>query len=69
MHHFGEDSTEVKEHPDNFELTFRNKTTDKKITMTVPRQGVFDDPNRPLDKPKAEELAREIAHRLREILA
>lgn len=68
MHHFGEDSTEVKSHPDHYDLIFTNKTTQTKITMNVPRQGVFDDAQKSLDEAKARALADEIAHMLRSFL-
>ncbi len=68
MHHFGEDSTEVKSHPDHYDLIFTNKSTGRKVNMTLPRTGVFDDPNKNLEEAQAWDLAREIAHRLRDML-
>jgi hypothetical protein len=68
MHHFGEDSTEVKPHREHYELIFTNKKTGQKITMNVPRTGVFDNPNKVLEENQARNLASDIAHRLRDIL-
>lgn len=65
MHHFGEDSTEVKQYPDHYKAIFTNKSTGTKITMRIPVEGVFDAPGRDLTMPEAEHLAREVAHILR----
>lgn len=67
MHHYGEDSTEVLETQGAFVIAFRNKVTGREITMYVPRDGVLES-GLPLNRVTAENMARDVAHRLREVL-
>jgi hypothetical protein len=66
MHHYGEDSTEVKVSESTFDIEFRNKVTGKRITMQIPKVGAKANPS---DSPTIQEvrdLASEVAHVLRD---
>ena len=67
MHHYGEDSTDVLETQGTFVIVFRNKVTGREITMHIPRDGVLES-GMPLTRNVAQDMAMDIAHRLRALL-
>jgi hypothetical protein len=68
MHHYGEDSTRVMASDSTFHVAFLNKESGREITMQIPRVGALEDPTATLDLPRAESVAREVAHVLRRAL-
>lgn len=68
MHHFGEDSTEVKASESSYDIEFTNKETGQKITMHIPRVGVKEKPGESPTIQEVQDLANEVAHVLRDKL-
>ncbi len=68
MHHYGEESTRVMASDSTFHVAFLNKESGREITMQIPRVGALEDPKATLDLPRAESVAREVAHLFRRIL-
>ena len=68
MHHYGEGSTRILASDSTFHVAFLNKESGREITMQIPRVGALEDPKAVLDLPRAESVAREVAHVLRSLL-
>lgn len=68
MHHFGEDSTYVIEQDTDFLVILKNKTSNRAVTMTIPKEDIRETPGAPVDQLLAERVAREVAHVLRQHL-
>ncbi len=67
MHHYGEDAVEAVVSQRAFVIHLGNHATGAIITITGPRIGVFEDPDRPLSESETMHLGREMAHFLRQV--
>ena len=68
MHHYGEMHFKVNISRNNFKIILFNHITGAEITVSGPLKGVFEDKRRRLDQAGVENLGREIAHVLRNVL-
>jgi hypothetical protein len=68
MHHFGEDSTYVIEQDADFLVIFKNKASNRAVTMTIPKEHIREVQGAAVDQAAAEAIAREVAHVLRQQL-
>ncbi len=68
MHHYGEAAVKVELSENTFRILLQNHITGAKITVSGPIEGVFESEERKLDQMSAENLGRELAHFLREVL-
>ncbi len=69
MHHYGEDAATARVLEATFAIEVRNHDTGAAILVVGPRKGVYEDRDREMDENGAMELARRLAHAMREFLA
>ncbi len=72
-HHFGEAAIEVQEvrtfeGGDAFRIVITSHVSGARVEMTVPRVGMYSNPNLPIEERTVQSIAREIAHLLRRTL-
>jgi len=68
MHHYGEAFTTAKVEGNSFKIQCTNHVTGAVVTLSGPVQGVFEASDEEVDLPFANNLARKLAHFLRENL-
>lgn len=67
MHHYGEDAVSVELLATSFKIELRNHVTGAVITVSGPREGVFENPEKVVEQNEAYALASELAHLMRRV--
>ena len=67
VHHYGEDAVNVELSESGFRIELQNHVSGAVITVSGPREGVFEDPDKVMEASDASELASEVAHLMRRV--
>jgi hypothetical protein len=67
MHHYGEDAMKVELDDSAFRIELQNHVSGAVITISGPREGVFQDSDKVMERNDAYELASEVAHLMRRV--
>jgi hypothetical protein len=67
MHHYGEDLVFAEVSDEGFTIRIQSHDSDATINVSGPIQGVFEDPEKVVDKNAAFQIGRALAHQLRDV--